>query len=109
MAISIVISKIVTFDIKGSFKTADGKDEKFDFSLTCDRLEQEQINAATKTEDKIVDFFVEHTKGWTRVEDEKKAPVPFSADALRQLFKIPGLQGVAWMSYLSESGVKAKN
>ncbi|MCS4508889.1 hypothetical protein [Xylophilus ampelinus] len=111
MAISIVVSETVSFKVKGTINNATGTPEPFDFRLTCERLDQEQINAKQKEdgEQPLADFLVEVTTDWSGVKTQAKENVPFSEDAYRSLLKIPGLAYLTYRTYLAEVGAKEKN
>jgi hypothetical protein len=114
MAIKLVISNKVTFKVEGFINDEAGKKQPFNFKLTCDRLSVEDLQAIDQEEfmrDKnaVPDFMVNVAKGWADVTDEDGNPEPFSTGALRKLFQIPGVAGIAFATYMSECGAKAKN
>lgn len=111
MAIKIVISDTIKFNVKGTIKNASGVDDAFTFGLTCKRLDAEQIQARlqTDTESSLVDFFADLVDDWHGVRGEDDKALPYSPDALRQLFKIPGIAGLTFRTYLAEVGAKEKN
>lgn len=111
MAIKIVISDTVRFKVKGTINGADGSPSPFDFTLTCRRLDAEQLKARLSdgTESSTIDFLLEVVEDWSGVRDAEDAPLPYSEAALRALLKIPGLAAVAFRAYLIESGAKEKN
>lgn len=111
MAIKIIVSNIVGFKVKGTINDAAGIAQPFDFSLTCKRLNAEQIQAKLKsdTDTSITDFMVDVVSGWSGVKDEDDKQLPYSEEALRQLFEIAGVAGVSFRTYMSEVGAKEKN
>lgn len=119
MSICYEIDDIVKFIVKGSFADRTGKDQPFNFTLTCERVDPDAIDEFLKTLSnggKIIDFFLadgvssEHrTLGWTGVKTKTGAEVPFAADELQKLFKLPGIPVLAWRRYLEEIQAKAKN
>lgn len=109
MSISLVIDNVVKFQVKGSFADRTGKDQPFSFYLTCERVDTDEVDDAVKNGAKYLDFFLERTTDWSGVLDADKKPVPFSADALTSLFKLPGVPMLTWRRYLEEIGAKAKN
>lgn len=114
MAIKLVISNKVTFKVEGSINDEVGKKQPFNFKLTCDRLsveELQQIDQEEITRDKyfVPDFVCKVAKGWADVTDEDGNPEEFSTGALRKLFQIPGVAGLAFSTYMSECGAKSKN
>lgn len=109
MAIKIVVSDIVGFKVKGTINDEAGVAQPFTFGLTCTRLDQEQISEKLRTETPIVEFLVGIVLGWSDVKDDADKPLPFSEESLRALFKIPGVSGVAFRTYLAEVGAKEKN
>lgn len=111
MAIKIIVDDIVKFTIKGEFSDRSGKPAPFSFSLTCDRLDTEAIDAVIHSNDgkKLSDFFAEITHDWSGVKDADDKPLDYSTQALEQLFKLPGLPSLAFRRYLAEIGAKEKN
>ncbi len=111
MAIKITVSNTVAFNVKGTINDQTGIPQPFSFKLTCIRLEQEQITNKIKsdTDSSIVEFLADVVEDWSGVRDEEDKPLPYSEDALRKLCKISGVSAVAFHTYLSEVGAKAKN
>lgn len=111
MSIKIVISDTVGFKVEGAINNEAGNPEPFDFSLTCARLDADQIQAKLKDqpEASLVDFMVDVIKDWRGVKAENSTVLPYSADAYRQLCKIPGIAAMAYRTYLGEVGAKEKN
>ena len=111
MAIKIIVSDTVGFKVKGSINDAAGTAQPFDFGLTCVRLDNDQIQAKLKDqpEASLVDFMVDVIKDWRGVKAENSTVLPYSADAYRQLCKIPGIAAMAYRTYLGEVGAKEKN
>lgn len=111
MAIKIVISDTVGFKVKGTINDAAGKPQPFDFGLTCARLDAEQITAKLQgdSDSSITDFLVDVVEDWQGVRDAADNQLPYTADALRQLCRIPGVASLAFRTYLAEVGAKEKN
>ncbi len=110
MAIKITVSDRVTFAVKGTLTDDAGAAQGFDFLLTARRLSSDQLQAELQnTERKVPEFMAGVVEGWKKVLDDDGAEVPFSQQALAQLFQIPGLSSLAFSRYLSESGAKEKN
>jgi hypothetical protein len=111
MAIKIIVSDTVGFKVKGTINDAAGIAQPFDFTLTCTRLDADQIQSRLNvgSEVSIADFMVDVVSGWSGVRDGDDKNLPYSEDALRQLFKIPGIGGLALRTYISECGAKEKN
>jgi hypothetical protein len=112
MAIKIVVSDTVGFKVKGAINDAAGVAQPFDFGLTCSRLDADQIQAklAPGSDDRTIsDFMGELITGWSGVRDPDNKEVPYSIEALRELFKIPGVAGLTLRTYIAEVGAKEKN
>lgn len=111
MGIKIVIEDKVRFKVKGVIRDGNGVDQPFDFSLTCLRLDAEQIKSrlSSDSDASVVDFMADVVEDWSGVRDDADKPVPYSEDALRQLCKIPGVAAVAFRTYLAECGAREKN
>lgn len=111
MGIKIVISNTVRFKVKGTLKDDNGTDQPFDFSLTCMRLDAEQIQAKLRGEGdaSVTDFLCDVVEDWSGVKDGDDKPLPYSDDNLRALCRIPGIAALAFRTYLTEVGAKEKN
>lgn len=110
MAISLIVSDQVRFKVKGTINDATGAPTPFDFWLTCKRLKAEALQAALKDRDtEIADFMATVVTGWAGVRGQDGDEAAYTPDALAQLLSIPGVAGVAFRAYLSESGAKEKN
>lgn len=108
MAIKIVLSALVKFPVKGELNDEKGAKVPVHFTLTCERHPADKWKDIFGDE-KLSTGFAKITKDWSDVQDAEGKPVPYSADALDQLFQIPGLAQLAYVAYATESGVKAKN
>ena len=112
MAINLIVSSTVKFKVKGSIKNEAGKDEPFDFWLTCKRLTAEEIQAKLDrdSEATLIDFMLDLIQEWSGVKDEDGKQVPFTEDFYRLLVnRYRGLAGIVFSTYASESGAAAKN
>lgn len=111
MAIKIVISNLVGIKVKGSINDAAGIPQPFDFSLTCKRLDAEQIKAKIKVDGEMTttDFMLSVVTDWSGVKDDDGSAIAFSEEAFRQLSLIPGLSSLMYATYMSEVGAKEKN
>lgn len=111
MSIEIEISDTVGFKVKGSYNNSKGQPVAFDFQLECERLEQDDLQAAINDQGNtlLIDFMLGINKGWTGVKDKEGKPVPYSEEAFRKLCRIPGMARTAFQAYLGEVGVKEKN
>lgn len=111
MAIKIVLSNKVGIKVKGTYGDSAGNPQPFDFTLVCNRLDTDQLQAKIKDEpdDTLVDFMVDVITDWSGVRDADDAPLPYSADSYRALCKLPGISLLAYRTYMAEVGVKEKN
>lgn len=111
MAIRIKVSSTVQFTVKGVINDERGIAQPFEFRLTCWRLSTDEYEAATQDADgkKLVDFMAPLVQSWAGVKDEEGKDIPYTEDALRELFKIPGIAQLAFATYAVEAGAKAKN
>lgn len=111
MGIKIVISNTVRFKVKGTIKDEAGTDQPFDFSLTCMRLDSDQIQAKLRSESdtSVIDFLADVVEDWSGVKDADDKPLPYSEESLRALCRIPGIASLAFRTYLLEVGAKEKN
>lgn len=111
MAIIITVSDTVSFKVRGTINDAGGIAQPFDFKLICTRLDAETLDARVKAnnEETFFDFLADVVEDWSGVRDAENKAVPYSTEALKQLCNIAGVARVAWISYLTEVGAKAKN
>lgn len=110
MAIKIVLSPLVKFKVQGTIKDAAGIDQPFSFSLTCRRLDQDQIKVTLQDETQtIIEFLAGVIEAWEGVRDEDDKTIEYSEDALKRLALIPGVAVLAFRTYLTEVGAKEKN
>jgi hypothetical protein len=115
MAIRIVISNTVKFDVSGNWRNEAGVEQPFRFSLTCRRLDAEQLAERLRHRDEapVTEFFAEVIEDWAvpaaLLRDDDGKPVPYSPEALRVLFGVPGMASLTLRTYLAESGARAKN
>lgn len=112
MAINLIVSSVVKFKVKGSTKNEAGKDEPFDFWLTCKRLTAEEIQAKLDrdSEATLIDFMLDLIQEWSGVKDEDGKQVPFSEEMYRHLANVyPGLAAIVFKTYADQAGAAAKN
>lgn len=113
MAFKLAVENKVCVTVKGKLPGATKNSaKKFDFTLTCERMEQAQITEAMKSGDTIEDFMVARTSSWDGqrlVLNEDDSPADFSEGALRELFKLPGMAVWCYQAYLRDVGVQEKN
>ncbi|MCX8018548.1 MAG: hypothetical protein N2690_11710, partial [Rhodocyclaceae bacterium] len=88
-----------------------GVDQPFDFSLTCMRLDADQIQAKLRGESdaSVTDFLVDVVEDWAGVKDQDDKALPYSEANFRALCRIPGLAALIFRTYLMEVGAKEKN
>lgn len=109
MAIKIVVSNNVGIRVKGTINDADGVAQPFEFVLKCKRLDADQINKKLKVESDatMAEFMEDVVEDWSGVRDEDAKPIPFDANMLKQLFKLPGVPFLAFRAYMDDVGAKA--
>lgn len=109
MAITIEVSDLVKFKVKGTINDETGTAKPFDFWLTCERLDADELSAKIKGDGNITEFMVDLVRDWDEVRTLAGQKIPFSVDALRQLLAIPGVAYVSYRTYTVEVGAKEKN
>jgi hypothetical protein len=111
MAIKIVVSDTVKFETKGFITDAEGVKQAFAFHLVATRLPQEELHTRLQrgSSETTTEFMLSVVKGWSGVLDETGVQVPFSTQALQQLFRLPGLASLCFEQYTAEAGARAKN
>ena len=105
-----------TVDVPVKFTLKQGKVNKtFSFTLTCTRLEQDEIVSRLKAfEFKLHEFLRSEgvISNWTDqrlVLDAAGQPAAFNSDALAMMLSPPGVSKVIYDAYLKECGAKEKN
>lgn len=110
MALKLVKRNKLPVPVKGVIPGEDGKPVRFDFTLHCIRLNQDEISAALKDKDESVIAFVQRiATGWDGVEDEQGGRLEFNEDSLAAVLATPGMASVCSQAYLSNIGAVAKN
>ena len=111
MAIKIVISDTVGIKVKGTINDAAGVPQPFDFALTCNRLDADQIQSKLQNQSdaSIAGFLADVVQGWSGVRDGDDKPIAYTEDNFALLCKIPGVAALAFRTYLAEVGAKEKN
>lgn len=111
MTIRITVSDRVQFKVRGTITDANGAAEAFEFRLTARRLSASALQAElADTSRRVEEFMAQMVTDWKGVLDDEGNDVPFSTDALMQLFdRITHLAGIAFKSYMAEVGAKEKN
>lgn len=120
MAIKIVISNHVKFQVKGKTTDAEGAAVDFDFTLTAKRLDQEALDklradlvvasAKAGNHSELAVRVIGLITAWDKVHDADGEPLPFNTDNIEALFgAYPGLALLVWRTYQEEVGVKEKN
>lgn len=109
--LKLIVSDKVKFPVEGTYKDETGVQKKFDFKLLCKRLNAEELESrrVENPDEKIIDFLLDVVEDWEGIRDADSKPIPFSADAFRQLCALNGLESLIFVTYRIESGVKAKN
>jgi hypothetical protein len=117
MAYKLAVSNTVMVPM--SFSLSDsGKEKKFKFSLSCERLDSRdwdariRNDAGTVTDEQVKQTLLDITTGWqgqTLVLDEDGQPAPFCAEALDMMLATVGVLTVAARSYTTEVAAKQKN
>lgn len=108
------VADMVQVKIKGTLNGGPNRPEvNLNFSITMDRLSQEEINAAMSDNTAIADFIVAHAKAWDRQQlvrnpDDGK-PAEFSEEALRAMLNIASMPMIIWRAYMRDVGVAEKN
>lgn len=108
MSLKIKLSPLVLITVAGTYTDEGGQAQPFDFKLKCERKGSNEWAEVFKEGEKLSESFARITQGWEGVLDEQGIAVPYSKEALEELFKIPGVPGLAHHSYVMGSGAQAK-
>lgn len=109
MAIKITVSNRAKFNVEGTEKDEDGKDVPFKFGLLCKRLSADELRERTRGDVDMIDFMAEVTESWFDVKDDANKAIDYSEDGLRSLLGRPGLAALTYVTFMRETGAKAKN
>ncbi|MFC5551757.1 hypothetical protein [Massilia aerilata] len=109
-----VISPTVLVPVQGSIKDANGKPVPFKFSLTCSRLEAEdlkqRINGGGFDMKEVLKEVTSDWKGQRLVNDEETGqPAEFCPEAFDALLDIGGMALVCFNAFAKETSAHAKN
>ncbi len=109
---TLAIEDTVEIPVKFTLKVK-GVAKLFAFTLTADRLAQDEISARLEDkESKVRDFIAEVVTGWSGqrlVLDAEGQPAEFTPEALSSMLNVAGVAGVIFSAYLKECGAKEKN
>lgn len=102
----------VTFDVRGSLPSDNGRLSSFAFRLTADRATQDDLEAVLEDLGKggqtVRGFLSSRVNQWSDVRDESGQDVPFDVDAFGRMLNIIGMPGVIFAAYLEACGAKGK-
>lgn len=112
MAFKLAIANVVKVPVKLTLNNG-GKIAAFAFSVTADRLDQDQIKTSLGDGEALIsEFLTEVVHDWhgqTLVIDENDKPADFGPEALEMMLSTAGVSMVIFNAYLKEVGAKAKN
>lgn len=108
MTFKLKVRDVCVAKVKGEMPTESGATERFDFTLTCNRVTGSQLVEETR-DVTVTDFMRKKVTGWDGVLDESGNPVPFSKAGLDDLLDVPGMPVLAYQAYLASIGAKEKN
>lgn len=113
MAYRLAIANTVQVPVKLELNDS-GAAKQFSFTLTCDRLTREEIEARMKDRNTSARaVLVEVTKGWSGqnlvLDEVTGQPAGFSEAAFAAMLDIAGMPGVLFASYVDEVNAKRKN
>lgn len=110
MAFKLIERNTVAVQIKGEITNDKGQAEGFAFTLHCQRLGVEALQAQLRDSERSVrEFLLEVAQGWSGVTGEDGGALPFTPGALGTLLDIPGLAQLVFTAYLEQQGARAKN
>lgn len=108
----VVVSDTVPVPIVATIKDADGNPVTHKFSLTCKRLEANDIQSRLESGLDTRTIMQDVTKGWSGqrlVNDpDTNTAADFNPDALDALLNIPGMANVCFGAYGKESSAHTK-
>lgn len=112
MARKLAIANIVKVPVKFTLNNG-GKVSQFSFSVTCDRLDQDEIKSRLSDGESLIkEFLTGVITGWDGqklVIEEDGTPADFDAESLDMLLGTAGVAMVIFNAYFKECGAKEKN
>jgi hypothetical protein len=113
MAFKFAIGNVVIVPVKFTLNDG-GKAVNLGVTLICDRLGEDELKERIENPDGLVkDFMASVTTDWKDqsflVDEVTGQPAAFSPANLSMLLGFHGLANLAYLAYLKESAVKAKN
>jgi hypothetical protein len=111
-------SPSLRFKVAGFLTNEAGEPEPFQFSVDAPRLSTSDdvraLDGAVQEAEKrgsltpITDVLVERFTGWAGPMDENGVPVPFGADACRQLLNLTGMASLVYAKYIASCSAQAR-
>lgn len=109
MSFRLVVSDTISVPVAGRLPDASGRAVPFSFTLTARRLPATELRAAIDNNDRTVpEFLASVVRGWSGVQADDGAELPYSPAALDALLDIVGMAGLIFSGYIEACGVKAK-
>ena len=109
MSFRLVVSDTISVPVAGRLPDASGRAVPFSFTLTARRLPATELLAAIDNNDRTEpEFLGSVVRGWSGVQTDDGADLPYSPAALDALLDIVGMAGLVFSSYIEACGVKAK-
>ncbi len=109
-----VISPTVLVTVKGATKDGKGQPVPFKFTLTCSRLQADDLKQRISSgEFDMKDVLREVTTDWSGqrlvIDEETTQPADFCPEAFDALLNIPGMALVCFNAFAKETSAEAKN
>lgn len=108
------VSKQVAVPVRGTLEDDNGKEVRFDFTLTMTRATAAEIRSIREVDEhgerrSLVDEIAPRVTGWTGIVDAATGePVPCTAENVCALLEIVGMAALVWTAYLKGCSVRSK-
>lgn len=109
MTFRMVVSDMVSVPVSGRLPDANGRAVPFSFTVLARRLPASELRTALESSDRTVPEFLSSVmRGWSGVQADDGAELPYSQPALDALLDIVGMANLIFGAYIEACGVKGK-
>lgn len=112
MGYKLAIDDKVGVKVEGKYVGESGVERSYRFVLVCDRLTNDELLEAQRSDEMASDFILRVSRDWRDqrlVLDEDGKPAAFSQEALGRLLCIANMPIVCWNAYRMQVQATGKN
>jgi hypothetical protein len=109
MTFRMLVSDTVSVPVAGRLPDASGRAVPFSFTVLARRLPASELrNALEPTDRTVPEFLNSVVRGWSGVQSDDGAELPYSQPGLDALLEIVGMANLIFGAYIEACGVKGK-